>query len=136
MRNEINNENIEDDGLTAKYLFDSHNFGGLTYDDFLMLPGFINFNINEVDLKTEITKNISIKTPLISSPMDTVTETEMAINIALLGGLGIIHNNCTITEQVDMVRKVKQFKNGFITGYKSAKNTNMNTYYNKWRNEY
>ncbi|KAF0380397.1 inosine-5-monophosphate dehydrogenase [Gigaspora margarita] len=103
------------DGLSVEEIMDSRVNGGLTYNDFLILPGYIDFPASEVTLETKITKNISIKTPFISSPMDTVTETEMAINMALLGGVGVIHNNCTPDEQAEMVRKVKKFENGFIT---------------------
>jgi IMP dehydrogenase len=75
----------------------------------------IDFGVHEVDLSTNVTRNYKINSPFCSSPMDTVSEHEMAINMALHGGIGIIHCKCTIEEQVEMVRKVKNFENGFIT---------------------
>jgi len=71
------------DGLSAAELMDSKVHGGLTYNDFLILPGFIDFPASAVALDSKITKKITLKTPLISSPMDTVTETDMAINMAV-----------------------------------------------------
>ena len=100
------------DGLSAEDLFGSGK--GLTYDDFIVLPGYIDFQASEVDLETQVTRNIRIKRPLVSSPMDTVTEWKMAATLALLGGIGIVHYNNTIDTQVEYVRKVKRFENGFI----------------------
>lgn len=102
------------DGLSIKELIDSTNFGGLTYNDFLILPGLINFPSSNVSLESKLTKKITLKTPFVSSPMDTVTEENMAIHMALLGGIGIIHHNCTPEEQAAMVKKVKKYENGFI----------------------
>ncbi|BGP38900.1 inosine-5'-monophosphate dehydrogenase [Rhodotorula kratochvilovae] len=103
------------DGLSVRELMDSHKQGGLTYNDFLVLPGHIDFPASAVSLESRVTKKTVLKTPFLSSPMDTVTETDMAITMALLGGLGVIHHNLPAQMQADMVRAVKKFENGFIT---------------------
>ena len=100
------------DGLSADEMFASGK--GLTYDDFIVLPGYIDFQASEVDLETNVTRNVRIKRPIVSSPMDTVTEWKMAAFLALLGGIGIIHYNNSIEAQIEHVRKVKRFENGFI----------------------
>jgi IMP dehydrogenase len=102
-----------DDGLTAQQLFAKGR--GLTYDDIIMLPGHIYFAAEQVSLHTQLTKKIRLKCPLLSSPMDTVTESHMAIAMALQGGIGFVHYNQTIEEQAEQVEQVKRFKNGFIT---------------------
>ena len=101
------------DGYSAEELLNSTQ--GLSYNDFIILPGYIDFNPDDVNLETNFTRNVTLKRPLVSSPMDTVTESKMAISLALLGGIGIIHYNNTIEEQVAHVRKVKRYENGFIT---------------------
>ena len=100
------------DGLSASNLFGKG--VSLTYDDFILLPSHIDFAAEEVSLETSLTRNFRLKVPFVSSPMDTVTEAKMAITMALMGGIGIIHYNNTISEQADIVRSVKRYENGFI----------------------
>lgn len=71
------------DGLSAAQLMSSMTHGGLTYNDFLLLPGHIDFQASDVSTESRITRDVVLKTPFVSSPMDTVTEKEMAVNMAV-----------------------------------------------------
>lgn len=83
---------------------------GITYDDVLLLPGYSDFKRDDINISTQLTTRIRLDTPLVSAPMDTVTEFELAIALAKLGGIGIIHRNLTVKQQADQVEKVKKEK--------------------------
>ena len=86
----------------------------LTFDDVLLVPGYSNVIPANVELRTQVTRNIELNMPLLSSAMDTVTEAALAIAMAQEGGLGILHKNMTIEAQAQEVRKVKKFETGII----------------------
>lgn len=86
----------------------------LTYDDVLLLPQYSEILPRNVNTTTQLTKRIKLNVPLLSAAMDTVTEHELAIKMALYGGIGIIHKNLTPDEQAEEVNLVKRFENGFI----------------------
>lgn len=83
---------------------------GLTFDDVLLVPSYSDFTRKDVDLSTKLTKKINLSIPFVSAPMDTVTQSKLAISLAELGGIGIIHRNLTIEDQILEVRKVKNNK--------------------------
>lgn len=105
------------DGTTAEELFAND---GLTYNDFIILPGFIDFGAADVSVAGQFTRKVRLHVPIVSSPMDTVTENEMAKAMALMGGVGVLHNNCTTERQVEMVKSVKNYRNGFISRPKAV----------------
>ncbi len=96
--------------------FDSKKFAGegLTYDDVLLVPAYSEVLPRQVCVSTMFTRNINLNIPVVSAAMDTVTESRMAIAIAQEGGIGVLHKNMTIEEQVAKVRRVKRSENGMI----------------------
>ncbi|EKD77848.1 MAG: inosine-5'-monophosphate dehydrogenase, partial [uncultured bacterium] len=86
----------------------------LTFDDVLLLPRFSKILPKDVSLKTQLTRTISLNTPILSAAMDTVTEHRLAVCLAEEGGLGILHKNMSIEAQAYEVRKVKKFESGVV----------------------
>lgn len=86
----------------------------LTFDDVLLVPAESNIHPSDALTATQLTKDITLNIPLLSAAMDTVTESEMAIALAQLGGMGIIHRNLSIQEQAEQVRRVKRFESGMV----------------------
>ena len=93
----------------SKFLFEA-----LTYDDVLLLPGYSEVLPRDTDTTTNLTRNIRLNIPLVSAAMDTVTEAELAIAMALEGGLGFIHKNMKADKQAEQVRRVKRSQSGMI----------------------
>ncbi|HET8957727.1 MAG TPA: IMP dehydrogenase, partial [Microcella sp.] len=94
---------------------DPFGFVGLTYDDVMLLPAHTDVIPSEADTTSRLTKRIRVFAPLISSAMDTVTESRMAIAMARQGGLGVLHRNLSIDDQAEQVDKVKRSESGMIT---------------------
>ncbi len=84
------------------------------FDDFILLPSYISIEPSEISLATNFSLNNKLNIPFVSAPMDTVTEAEMAITLARNGGIGVIHRNCTIEEQLAQVKKVKRAESFII----------------------
>src|SRR5579862_1386242 len=90
-------------------------YQGITFDDVLLEPGYSDVVPGDVDIRTQLTRHIRLNIPIVSSPMDTVTESELAIALAQEGGIGIIHKNMSVQKQTNEVDKVKRSENGIIT---------------------
>ena len=88
---------------------------GLTFDDVLLLPAESDVVPSSADTSTQITRRVRIRVPLVSSPMDTVTESRMAIAMARAGGLGVLHRNLSVAEQAAQVEVVKRSEAGMVT---------------------
>ncbi|MEV7397377.1 IMP dehydrogenase [Aeromicrobium sp. NPDC092404] len=88
---------------------------GLTYDDVLLLPGFSDLNPSEIDTTSRLTREISLRIPLVSAAMDTVTESRMAIAMARQGGIGVLHRNLSLEDQAYQVDLVKRTQTGIIS---------------------
>ncbi len=95
----------------------------LTFDDVLLLPRYTDFLPVDTDLETKVSRNISIKIPLVSAAMDTVTESRMAIALAENGGIGIIHKNSSIEEQAQQIKMVKKYESGVVRDPTTIKST-------------
>ncbi|MDB9705248.1 IMP dehydrogenase [Gammaproteobacteria bacterium] len=95
----------------------------LTFDDVLLLPRYTDFLPAEADLATRISRNITLKIPLVSAAMDTVTESRMAIALAENGGIGIIHKNNSIEKQAQLVKAVKKYESGVVRDPTTIKST-------------
>lgn len=89
-------------------------FDGLTYDDVLLIPARSGVMPRDVDIRTRLTRTISLNVPILSAAMDTVTESEMAIAVAREGGVGVLHKNMSIEKQASEVRRVKRSESGMI----------------------
>jgi len=90
-------------------------YKGITFDDVLLEPGYSDVVPRETDVRTQLSRNVKVNIPIVSSPMDTVTESELAIALAQEGGIGIIHKNLSVELQTREVDKVKRSENGIIT---------------------
>ena len=97
------------DGFMENYKYE-----GLTFDDISLITKYADFLPDEADVSTYFTRNVKLHIPFVSAAMDTVTESKMAIEMARLGGIGVIHKNLVPKRQADEVRKVKLYLNGII----------------------
>ncbi|XP_059666734.1 inosine-5'-monophosphate dehydrogenase [Cornus florida] len=102
-----------EDGFPAERLFKERY--SYTYDDVIFLPHYIDFPADSVQLATKLTRNLNLSIPCVASPMDTVTESSMAVAMAALGGIGIVHSNNTSSEQASLVRHAKSHRIPFVS---------------------
>ena len=96
----------------------------LTFDDVLLLPRYSDFLPSEADISSNLTEKITLKMPLLSAAMDTVTESKMAISLAEAGGIGVIHKNNSIEKQASEVKSVKKYESGIVRDPVTISSTN------------
>ena len=89
-------------------------FEALTYDDVLLIPSYSEVVPSDTIIKTSLSRNIKLNIPIVSASMDTVTESKLAIGMALKGGIGIVHKNSSPQDQANEIRKVKRSQSGMI----------------------
>ena len=89
-------------------------FEALTYDDVLLIPSYSEVLPSDTIIKTSLSRNINLNIPIVSASMDTVTESKLAIAMALKGGIGIVHKNLSPKDQANEIRKVKRSQSGMI----------------------
>ena len=100
---------------TANKATSSRLFGeGLTFDDVLLMPAYSEILPRDTDIRSQLTKSITLNVPMLSAAMDTVTEANLAIALAREGGIGILHKNMSIDKQAEQVRRVKRSESGMI----------------------
>ncbi|KAB2601851.1 inosine-5'-monophosphate dehydrogenase 2-like [Pyrus ussuriensis x Pyrus communis] len=114
---------IFEDGFSSDRLFNQGY--SYTYDDVIFLPHYIDFPTDSVHLASNLSRRIPLSIPCVSSPMDTVTESHMAISMAALGGIGIIHSNLTSSEQAHMVRSVKSRRVPLLSNPSGSPNSKL-----------
>ena len=107
----------------------------LTFDDVLLLPRYSDFLPSEADISSNLTENITLKMPLLSAAMDTVTESKMAISLAEAGGIGVIHKNNSIEKQASEVKSVKKYESGIVRDPVTISSTNSIEELKKLTNE-
>ncbi|MFH0854302.1 MAG: IMP dehydrogenase [bacterium] len=109
------------DGVSINKLFEINKGISLAYNDIILIPGYTDFGMDDISLDTKLSRNIDLKIPIASAPMDTVTGYELAKWMALMGGIGFLHYNNTIEEQCEMAKKVKRYENGFLMNVETRK---------------
>ena len=105
---------------------------GITFDDVLLVPAESSTTPDKVSTKTSVTRGVKLNIPLLSSAMDTVTETKMAIAMAQAGGLGVLHRNMTVKQQADQVSAVKRYESGIVYNPITLKKMTLLAKQNTW----